>query len=162
MQARSIQRKEAILIAAQELLIQQGYEATTFKKVAKRARSVVGSVINFYGTKASLMAAVADQILGAIATEVDGILQTHDADVERAVPAIVAAAITWRKKFPEYRRLLACLDASARCKDSEAQGLQSRLEPILDVWSERLFKLGRIRSLSAAQLYAVLVAPALC
>ncbi len=52
--SRFTQRKALILLAATELMARRGYEATTIAEVAKAAGASVGSVTNFFGSKARL------------------------------------------------------------------------------------------------------------
>jgi AcrR family transcriptional regulator len=161
MQRRSIARKQKILKAARELLVEEGYEGMTFAKVSKRSRSAVGSILHFYKTKRDLAAAVAEEIIEAIGSDAGAALSGHAGNVERAVRTLIGAASRWEEKFPYYRRLIGYLDVGASSGGSPGW-LETRLHRILADWSGPLIRLRAINALSRAQLYALVLAPVLC
>src|SRR5215472_2546453 len=78
----------------------------TFKTVAKRAGAAVGSFTHFYKMKQTLAAAVAKDLIDKLVADIEAALTGHDADVGRAVRAIVEACSKWPEKFRHYRALV--------------------------------------------------------
>ncbi len=62
-QARSIQRRTAILDAAAHLFAEQGFEAATMEAIAERAQTSIGSVYQFFPHKLAVFDAVAESCI---------------------------------------------------------------------------------------------------
>ena len=62
---RAEQTRHAVLVAARDLFVQLGYDATTVTMVADRAGVAVDTVYASVGRKPQLAAAVVDMVLGA-------------------------------------------------------------------------------------------------
>lgn len=135
----------------------------TIKTVAERAGAAVGSITHFYDTKQTLAAAVAKQLIDKLAADAETALTRHDTDVGRAVRSIIGACSNWTQKFPHYRALVGYIEFGQRVVVGERpESLQGRLERVLSAWARTLMQHGNIASLSSAQLYAVIIAPAIC
>jgi AcrR family transcriptional regulator len=160
-QARSGARRREILKAARALLIEHGLPGMTMAKVAKQSRSAIGSILHFYKTKDALAAAVADEVISAIADDAEQALHGYNSEVAPAVRSLLAACSKWPQRFPHYRRLAGYVEPD-RGGANGPLGLQVRLERVLADWARRLTVVGRVVPLSSAQLYAILVAPAIC
>jgi AcrR family transcriptional regulator len=119
--------------------------------------------LHFYKTKEALAASVAEEVIDAVAADAEAALQGHDAEVAPAVRSLLTACSKWPQRFPHYRRLAGYVEADRRAANGpSARGLQVRLEVVLADWARRLIAVGRVVPLSSAQLYAVIIAPALC
>jgi AcrR family transcriptional regulator len=163
MRTRSVGRRQEILDAAQALLIGEGYERMTIKKVAERAGAAVGSITHFYNTKQTLAAAVAKDLIDKLAADAEAALKGHDTDVGRAVQSIVGACSNWPQKFRRYRDLVVYVEFGQRVLEGERpDSLQGRLERVLASWARTLIQNGKIAPLTSAQLYDVIIAPAIC
>jgi AcrR family transcriptional regulator len=163
MQARSSVRKSQILTAARRLLLECGYEKMTVEMMAKEARASVGSVTYFFRTKHAVAAAVAVEVIEAIAMEAKVALRSGGDKFEDSIRYLVTAALAWPKKFPGYGELAAY--AMTRSMDgtrSIGRGLQPRLETILADWARPFISGRSIAALSSAELFALVLAPAMC
>jgi AcrR family transcriptional regulator len=162
-QARSAARKREILKAARALLIKDGLQGMSLAKVAKQSRSATGSILHFYKTKDALAAAVAEEVIDAVVADAEAALGGHDAEVEPAVRSLLMACSKWPHRFPRYRRLAGYVEPDRGAANGPpVRGLQVRLERVVADWARRLIVVGRVVPLSSAQLYAILIAPALC
>jgi AcrR family transcriptional regulator len=162
-QARSAARKREILRAARALLIEDGLRGMTMAKVAKLSRSATGSILHFYKTKEALVASVAEEAICTVAADAEAALHSHDAEVAPAVRSLLTACSKWPQRFPHYRRLAGYVEPDRGAANGPpARGLQARLERVLADWARRPIAVGRVVPLSSAQLYAILIAPALC
>jgi AcrR family transcriptional regulator len=162
-QARSAARKREIVRAAHALLIEDGLQGMTMAKVAKRSRSAIGSILHFYKTKDALVASVAEEVIDAVAADAAAALRDRDAEVAPAVRSLLAACTKWPQRFPHYRRLAGYIESDwGTANGPPARGLQARLERVLADWARRPIAVGRMLPLSSAQLYAILIAPAIC
>ena len=162
MQARSSVRKSEILTAARRLLLERGYEGMTVAMVAEKAGASLGSVTHFFKTKEAIAAAVADEVIAAIATGAQAALGAGR-NIEQSVGNLVAAALAWPKKFPGYRELTPY--AVRQYKPGKRQGrrgVQARLEALLAEWARPMILEGKIAVLSSAELFALVLAPAMC
>jgi AcrR family transcriptional regulator len=163
MHAQSVGRRQEILKAAEALLIEQGYERMTIKTVAERAGAAVGSITHAYKTKEALAAAVAKDLIEKLVADAEEALKGHDTDVEQAVRSLVAACSKWPERFRHYRVLVDYLEYGQRVVVGEKpETLQGRLERVLSDWARMHIQEGRIALLSSAQLFAVMIAPAIC
>ncbi|MFF7442051.1 TetR/AcrR family transcriptional regulator [Streptomyces sp. NPDC008122] len=77
-QARSRARAEAVLVAADRILSQEGYEALTMRRIAEEAGVPVGSIYQFHPDKSAVVDALGRRYLEGFETAIDGL-------VERAV-----------------------------------------------------------------------------
>ncbi|MEO5982703.1 MAG: helix-turn-helix domain-containing protein [Pedococcus sp.] len=95
---RAEQTRHAVLVAARDLFVQLGYDATTVTMVADRAGVAVDTVYASVGRKPQLAAAVVDMVLGAseepvTAEERDYVKAIRAADGARRKIDLYAAAV---------------------------------------------------------------------
>jgi AcrR family transcriptional regulator len=163
MRTRSAGRRQEILGAAQALLIKQGYEGMTMKTVAERAGAAMGSVTHFFEKKQALAAAVAKDTIDKLAANAEAALKGHENDEGGAIRSIIGACSSWTQKFPHYHALVGYAEFSQRVVVGQRpDSLQARLEGVLADWARTPRQDGKIAPLSSAQLYAVIIAPAIC
>jgi AcrR family transcriptional regulator len=150
------------LRVAADLFLVHGVEGTTLAMVAKESQTVIGTVRHFFGTKSQLAGSVYDDLADRLATDAKAALGNHGDDVSAAVRALLSACLKWPVKFAHYRKLIGMLEAYPSTKAHiRTDRLPARLGKVLAEWMETL-EPNRIRGLSPTQLYAVLLAPALC
>jgi AcrR family transcriptional regulator len=159
MQARSSKRKSEILAAARRLLLERGFEGMTIAMVARSAKASVGSVTHFFETKERLAESVAEEVSEEIAAEAQTALRSGR-NVEQAVRNLIAAALGWAQKFPRYRELVGYAGQGGAAPVQA--GLQRRLEKVLADWTRTLTSERPVAVLSSAELFAVVLAPAMC
>ena len=163
MQARSSIRQSDILIAARRLLLERGFQGMTVAMVAKKAGASLGSVTHFFRTKEGIAAAVADQIIEAIATDAQTALHDGGRNLEQSIRSLIAAALAWPKKFPRYRELVAyAVPQAPSGTRSVPEGMQPRLESLLADWARPRILEGSVVAFSSAELFAIVLGPALC
>jgi AcrR family transcriptional regulator len=163
MQARSSIRQSDILIAARRLLLERGFERMTVAMVAKNAGASLGSVTHFFKTKERIAAAVANQVIEAIASDAQTALHDGGRNLEQSIRSLIAAALAWPKKFPRYRELVAYdLSHTPSGTRSVPKGMQARLETLLADWARPRILDGSVVALSSAELFAIVLGPALC
>ena len=155
--------RNRILKAAAALFFERGFDGTTFNKISKASRTAVGSVTHFFVDKGGLAAAVYDDVVGDLVADAKTALGGHGNDVEVAVRALLSACLTWDEKFPHHRRLISMLESYAsapeRARTDEAP---DSLPKVLAEWAESLARKDLVAPFSPSQLYAVILAPAMC
>jgi AcrR family transcriptional regulator len=125
LQARSQRRRESILEAAEQLLVQRGAEATTTAAIAKRAGVPIGSVYSYFPSREAILVELASRRIGTVAGVFVSRLQNAlerlpwrqalDDAVANAVavfrddPAFVAVWRTMRRS-PEFREVAEAAD----------------------------------------------------
>jgi AcrR family transcriptional regulator len=163
MQVRSSIRQSEILTAARRLLLERGFDGMTVAMVAEKAGASVGSVTYFFKTKEGIAAAVAVEVIDAIAMHAQAALRGGGRNVEQSVRSLVAAALAWPKKFPRYQELAAyAMPRSTKGTHSIRRGMQPRLETVLADWARPLILDGSVAALSSAELFALVLAPTMC
>ena len=73
-QARSRERLERILDAAEEELGEVGYEAATMQSIAERAGTSIGSVYQFYPNKKTLLGAISERYIAKVRELLESLL----------------------------------------------------------------------------------------
>src|ERR1700716_308203 len=101
----SAPRKEAILAAALDRFVRQGYTATTVEDICRASGASVGSVYHHFGGKDRIAAALyvdglADYQAGFLAT-----LEAHD-DARAGVEALVRHHLRWVREHPDVARFV--------------------------------------------------------
>ncbi len=82
-------RIEAILDAAEEVLISQGYKKLTLRQIALQAGITVGNLTYYYRTKEALLKDLLEKILSAYLDEIDRIVKASgDSPEDRFVAAV--------------------------------------------------------------------------
>jgi AcrR family transcriptional regulator len=156
-------KRERILKAAADLFIEHGFEGTTFIKVSAASGAAVGSITHFFGDKGELGACVYDGVVDDLAADAKTALRGHGNNVEAAIRALLAACLSWDEKFPHHRRLIRMLEIYALTSDrSRTVEPPDSLPKVLDEWASPLARKHIVPPLSPSQLYAVILAPAMC
>ncbi|HYP83551.1 TetR/AcrR family transcriptional regulator [Variovorax sp.] len=106
-QARSIATVDAIVGAAAQVLVTQGYEGTTTARVAERAGVSVGSLYQYFPNKESLVAELidrhADDVVGTITRVLD---DTTHASLRDGISAAIDAVIGAHRIDPRLHKIL--------------------------------------------------------
>lgn len=162
MQDRSVAKRDHIMKTAAVLFVEHGFEHTTLAMVAKASGAAIGSITHFFGDKSELAAAVLEDVARPLIAHVDAALREHPKDVGTAIRALLASCSDWAIGHPEHPRLIAQLEAIIWKRDaSSSQWGRHGLTTALEKWAAPLVAKQRIKPLSAAQLYAVIMAPIL-
>src|ERR1700688_515111 len=151
------------LKAATKLFVKHGFDGTTFARVSQASGAVVGSITHFFGTKAQPAAAVREDVADRLVAGAKTALRGHGTDLEAAIRALLSACVSWDERFPHYRRLISMLEIYALTLDrSRADERQDNLPKVLADWADALARKNVAAPLSPSQLYAVVLAPAMC
>jgi AcrR family transcriptional regulator len=155
-------KRRRILRAAETLFCDQGVDRTTLRQVGKAAHAAVGSITHFFGKKPQLAVAVLDDVVSRLAADAERALNGQETTVAGDVRALLSACLKWPQLVPHYRRLIGALQAyiSAEGLGTHAR-LQDRLAKVLAKWAEKR-GVASVRGLAGNQLYAVMLAPAMC
>jgi len=86
-------RIEAILDAAAEVLISQGYNKLTLRQIALQAGITVGNLTYYYRTKEALLADLLEKILSTYLEEIDRIVEASGDSPRDRFVAVVAYLI---------------------------------------------------------------------
>lgn len=124
---RKNETNEKILSAAREIFFSKGYSETTIEEIAEQAGIAVGTVYNFFKTKADILIAV-------VAGEADmesGDFPPAEADLEQGVVDLVMN-FTWKSlgklKFMSkkmWKELMAAMFGSLKSESKLFKGLAS-------------------------------------
>ena len=155
------ERKALILIAAAELMVRRGYEATTIAEVAKAAGVSVGSVMNLFGSKAHLALDVRDSVAANLAQAVSAPLEKHARHIPMAIEGAIAAYLMWRAGKPAHAVLLQELAAVRVDGRRTADAVLVRLSAVVTQWAIPQIAAGRLPTLDPAHLHALILGPAM-
>ncbi len=78
------ERKFVIEDAARELLIKQGFHATSMRDIARRAKISLGNVYNYFETKEAIFESIINRYLIVIDRKIKGILEEIDEPLDPA------------------------------------------------------------------------------
>ena len=155
--------RKRILKAAAALFIEHGFEGATLIKVSKASGASVGSITHFFGDKGELAARVYDYAAGLLAADAKTALRGHGNDAPAAIRALLSACLSWDERFPGYRRLIRMLEVYAPTPErSWTDEEPDSLPKVLAEWADPLARKDIVALLSPGQLYAVILAPAVC
>ena len=82
--AVKLEKKETIENAARELLIKQGFHATSMRDIAKSAEVSLGNLYNYYPTKEAIFESIINKYLTVIDEKLRGIFAEIDEPLEPA------------------------------------------------------------------------------
>jgi len=106
-QERAKATVDAILTAAAQVLIAQGYENATTARIAERAGVSIGSLYQYFPNKEALVAALiehhADEI---VATVEEALSATRHETLEDGMRAFIHAAVTAHRLDPKLHKIL--------------------------------------------------------
>jgi AcrR family transcriptional regulator len=109
-QEKRRQLREAIVGAARELAVAQGWAAVKMAEVADRVGVSRQTVYNEFRTKAGLAEALAEQEISRFVTGVRGELLAHGADVRAAGAAAILRTLTEAADNPLIKTILTGTD----------------------------------------------------
>lgn len=107
MQERSLRRREAILAAAQELLVTENPEDLAMREVARRAGISIGSLYQYFPSKPAILRALVmrnlEKVGELLRTEVETLLADHAGrpTIPQAVDRIIDAYVNHYRSHPE-------------------------------------------------------------
>lgn len=106
-QSRSKQRVDRILHVAAELFAERGFAAVTMESIAKRAKTSIGSVYQFFPNKLAIFHGIAERVAeeeSAIFERVIGGV-TNDTPREEVLDAIVDGYADYHEASPMFRAI---------------------------------------------------------
>lgn len=86
-------RIEAILDAALEVLIEQGYKKLTLREIARQAGITVGNLTYYYASKEALLKDLLDNILASYLAEIDRVARASGESPEDRFVAVISYLI---------------------------------------------------------------------
>jgi AcrR family transcriptional regulator len=162
--ARSTQKgaktRAEILDAAARLFAIHGFEATTFTMIGKASGAANGSIMHSFHDKADIARIVYAGAMGRLVSAVTSAVDRRPTDVLGTIHAVISACFSWAEANPGDDVLLRALNHHVG--PYEEIGIQARLEPLIAAWAQPLIRAGLLQPLVPAQLYAVMIAPAIC
>ncbi|WNG51620.1 TetR/AcrR family transcriptional regulator [Archangium minus] len=106
-QTRSRATVDAILEAAAQVLVEQGYEKTTTARVAERAGVSVGSLYQYFPNKESLVAALIERHAGEMVTVAEAAFAgLKTASLEDGLKVIIRVGIDTHRISPALHKIL--------------------------------------------------------
>ena len=105
-QARSKVTVEAILTAAAQVLIEQGYEGATTGRIAERAGVSIGSLYQYFPNKEALVAALIERHADQIVEIMQRALADPKLTLEDGLRAIIHAGTTAHRLHPALHKIL--------------------------------------------------------
>lgn len=106
-QARSKATVDAVVTAAAQVLIEQGYEGATTMRVAERAGVSIGSLYQYFPNKESLIAVLIERHADQIVTIMEEALgDPENATLEDGLRAIIRAGTTAHHLDPKLHKIL--------------------------------------------------------
>jgi AcrR family transcriptional regulator len=161
-QERGVLKRAKILQSAGELFAKHGYEKTTFAMVARASGAAIGSIEHFFCHKPGLATAVHEDVVAQLTALIEQVIARHGYDIFGAITELMPAYFRWAAANPHHQRIMNVLtDYALEFGPSRVKGLQARVEPLLLDLATTFKKNGSLRSLTAPQLFALIVAPAM-
>ncbi|MGH0029969.1 MAG: TetR/AcrR family transcriptional regulator [Myxococcota bacterium] len=137
---RPTDTRRAILDAAEALLLEEGAEALTMRRLAERSGCTAPTLYHYFGDKRGLLDALLEEAFAGLLRELEAI--PDDGDPLDVLRADFQALVRFGVENPQHYRVLLAVrpeDAEPLPSDEEAR---RRMEAPL----ERLFEQGRLRS----------------
>jgi AcrR family transcriptional regulator len=157
--SKGARTRAKILDAAATLFALHGFETTTFAMIGSSCGVAIGSITHGFRDKTTLAGAVYANAMDRLASDITWALERHPTDVAVTIHAVITACFRWAEANPRDRALLKSLEKHAGF--ANRAGERSRLEPLLAAWAQPLIRARLLQPLTPAQLYAVILAPAL-
>lgn len=154
--------RDALLDAAADLFLQQGYDATSMEQVRVRAQASNGSLYHHFPTKAQLVLALYQQSLQDFHAHLLPVL-ADDPPAEAGTRALVQAYIDWVALHPQRARVLHELrrtDAVASAPQTLG-ATNAEAFAVLRAWAERKAAAGEMRAMAFDVWIALVFAPLL-
>jgi AcrR family transcriptional regulator len=104
---RGRERVAALLAAAADCFVEQGYAGTTMTAVAARAGSAIGSLYQFFPTKELLAQALLDDCTGDLYARLQGLAaQAPAVDADRLGATLIRLLVDFRRRHPAFVALI--------------------------------------------------------
>ena len=94
-------KKEAILEAALESFLENGYESTSVRSISQKVGCEVGLIYYYFKTKEELFDRVLDAYYEKTEKEMQAIAAQSDATAEKFINYMEKKAVSYRKNFSE-------------------------------------------------------------
>ncbi len=154
------ERREAILDAALEAFIAEGYDGMTIAEVRRRSGASVGSIYHRFGDKRGLAAALYVDCLADYQAGLLDVLASN-ADAERGIRSMVRHHLRWVEAHPrraaflfEHREPEVALASAARVR-----ALNEVLFERCREWLAPHQDAGRIRRMALELVYVIVLGP---
>ncbi|RRJ83682.1 TetR/AcrR family transcriptional regulator [Aestuariirhabdus litorea] len=101
-QQRGFEKQRLILTVCEEIILEEDVNSLKMNNVAQRAGISIGSLYQYFPTKSAIVAALAEEVLGAYREVVQKLLDavTTKKEFAQAIQAIIAKSVTYQKKNP--------------------------------------------------------------
>ena len=119
--------RQRIVDATDAILISEGYDATTIRRIARELDCAVGSIYRYFADKRDLLNAVTQRRLEPVAMRVE-----LGSPIEKTMLGYVNAA----REQPEQYRLMYWLSAVGKLDDSPA--VPAVVQRIIDGWAQQV------------------------
>jgi AcrR family transcriptional regulator len=129
---RGYARSQALLAAAGEVFAEKGYEAATMTEIAQRAGSAIGSLYQFFPTKAALaQKLMADQI-NVLTARLEALRQeAPQLRVEELSGRLTRTLVDFRADHPSFARLVDTPGAPPEFVSATRQGVRDHVGAVL-------------------------------
>lgn len=139
--------RDTILACARKLFFENGYAGTSIEKIAECSQVAVGTIYNYFGSKAGIIIAISSR-------DADGLMvQFTDEDlqsktVEEMIWTILEGSLSYLVQYPRelIRELFASMFVNSH--DELAQGLSREDKRFITYMAEllkRLVKMGKVK-----------------
>ena len=157
---KGAETRARIVDAATALFATHGFEATTFAMISDVSGAATGSIVHCFHDKATLAEIIYATAMGRLVKAIGRAFDRNPTDVAGTVQAAISACFSWANAHPEGETLLRVLHEYAGPNETACK--RAHLEPLIATWAQPLIRSGLLQPLEPAQLYAVMMAPALC
>jgi AcrR family transcriptional regulator len=126
-------RVQALLGAAGEVFAEKGYEAATMTEIAARAGSAIGSLYQFFPTKAALAQALVAQQLDVLAQRLDALAAAAPRlELEALARRLTGTLVAFRADHPSFARLIDTPGAPPEHVAATRKDVRERVAAVLD------------------------------
>jgi AcrR family transcriptional regulator len=105
-QTRGVQRVATITDAAEEIFAEVGYAAATTNLIAARAGVPIGSLYQFFPSKAALLHAVAERYLAGFSAHYDALQATPPGDLRGQAAQLIDAMVIYGTEHKAFTQLI--------------------------------------------------------
>lgn len=107
LQARSRHTVEAVIVAAAQILVEQGYEGATTARIAERAGVSIGSLYQYFPNKEALIAALIERHAdGIVIIMTDALENPANETLQDGLRAVIRAAAAAHRLDPALHKIL--------------------------------------------------------
>lgn len=152
--------RRLILDAAQEVLLERGFDDGAMEATRRRAQVSNGSLYHHFPSKGHLAQALHDEALAGYHEALQSAIG-DDVAASEGVPALVQAHVAWVLRRATQARVLQALRAHGvdDPRPPEARGPKAGPLAALRGWTEREIAHGRMRAVSFPVWRALVLAP---